>query len=80
MLVIDESVDFCLGLFLCHHLKRRKLQEDFHSRLWNLFICPVIARQANLCSLLISILLTVFLTLRHETVNLWVMVGLINIV
>ena len=43
-------------------------------------IAPLIAKQANLCNLLNCVLLTLLLTLGHQTMELWVHTFLITMV
>ena len=62
-----ESLDPHLGLHLNHYLKRRKSQRTSSAAFGVIFITSVIARQANLCTLLSSVLLWLCLTLGHQT-------------
>jgi len=56
-----------MGLHLNHYLKRRKSQRISSAAVGVIFITPVIARQANLYTLLSSVLLRLCLTLGHQT-------------
>ena len=64
--VTHESVDPCMEFCLSHHMERR----TSIPAVGVIFIAPAITRLANLCNLLSSILLTLHLTLGHQTLEL----------
>jgi len=61
-------------------MKRRKSQEDPVAAVGIVFIAPVTARQADLSNLLSFIMLILYLTFDHQTVETWDNTGLITVV
>jgi len=68
LLCTHYSVVPCMGLHLSHNMKRSKYKEDLHYSHWGHLHRSCSSQTGCLCNLLISILLTLYLTLGHQTI------------